>query len=285
MLRLVGGRAVTTGAAWCALGRLAGAQVAGIGVDPHMVVLTAARPSGEITVMNPHASRAEFSVDLRFGFATTDSNGKLTVRLTDGPDSASAANWVTPYPRQFTLRPGGSRTVRLLARPPADLSDGEYWARLTVHARDDSSRPIGDGDSTSANVHIAMETATVIPVFYRKGAVSTGITVSALEATAMRNGIGVEATLTRTGNGAFIGTAHLMVRDSAGNTVAVVERQIAVYRTMRPRWSIALPASASGQRCSVALRLSTNRRDVPRNLIVQSAAAETVVAVVKDSLP
>ncbi|MDQ6737413.1 MAG: hypothetical protein M3Z30_06910, partial [Gemmatimonadota bacterium] len=106
MLRITGARVARSGAAWCALGRLAGAQVAGIGVDPHMVVLTEARPSGEITVLNPHARRAEFSVDLRFGFATTDSNGKLMVQLADSADSASAAGFVTPYPRRFALAPG-----------------------------------------------------------------------------------------------------------------------------------------------------------------------------------
>ncbi len=285
MLRLVGTRAARTGAAWCALGKLAGAQVAGIGVDPHMIVLSPARPGGEITVLNPHASRAEFSVDLRFGFATTDSSGRLTVQLSESTDSASAAGWVTAYPARFTLRGGAARTVRLLAQPPDGLADGEYWARLTVHARDEQQSVLDTNRTDSATVRVAMESATVIPVFFRKGDVHTGVTIGAFEATAATDAIDLRTTLTRTGTSAFIGVAHIIVRDSAGRTMATTDRQIAIYRSMRPRWSIALPAGTSALGCSVSLQLSTNRRDVPRTLLVQSAPQETVVVAVRQRAP
>jgi P pilus assembly chaperone PapD len=285
-LRLVGGRAAKTGVAWCALGRLAGAQVAGIGVDPHMVVLTAARPAGEITVLNPHATRAEFSVDLRFGYATTDTAGQLRVELSDEPDNASAASWVVPYPSRFILRPGATRKVRLLARPPATLSDGEYWARITVHARDDASpAAIDTSDTTTARVRIAMETATVLPVFFRKGAVSTGVTIGSVDAVARRGAIDVRATLTRNGNGAFIGIAHLIVHDSSGHLIATADRQIAVYRTMRPRWTVAIPPGTSLDGNSVALSLSTDRHDVPRNLLLQAGPVATVIAARREEAP
>ena len=285
-LRLVGGRAAKTGVAWCALGKLAGAQVAGIGVDPHMVVLTAVRPAGEITVLNPHATRAEFSVDLRFGYATTDSAGQLRVELNDEPDNASAASWITPYPNRFSLRPGATRKVRLLARPPATLADGEYWARITVHARDDASSALTDNaDSTSARVRIAMETATVLPVFFRKGTISTGVTIGSVDAVVRRGAIDVRATLTRNGNGAFIGIAHLIVHDSAGHLVATADRQIAVYRTMRPRWTIAIPPGASLDGNSVALSLSTDRHDVARNLLLQANPVATVITARREDAP
>jgi P pilus assembly chaperone PapD len=281
-LRLIGGRAAATGIAWCALGRIAGAQVAGIGVDPHMVVLTATHPSGQITVLNPHATRAEFSVDLRFGYATTDSAGQLRVELSDGPDSLSAAGWITPYPTRFTLRPGGTRTVRLLARPPENTADGEYWARITVHARDDGPAPIVDTlDGTSARVRIAMETATVLPVFYRKGVVATGVAIGAVNATLDHDSVEVRATLTRNGNAAFIGAAHIVVRDPDGREIATTDRQIAVYHTMQPRWKISLPAGTPLDGCSVALSLSTERHDVPRNLLLQAQSAGTVVTPVR----
>ncbi|HXF23456.1 MAG TPA: hypothetical protein VN602_02990 [Gemmatimonadaceae bacterium] len=285
-LRLVGGRAAKTGVAWCALGRLAGAQVAGIGVDPHMVVLTPARPAGEITVLNPHATRAEFSVDLRFGYATTDSAGQLRVELNDEPDNASAAGWIIPYPSRFVLKPGATRTVRLLARPPATLADGEYWARITVHARDDAPPvSIDTADTTAPRLHIAMETATVLPVFFRKGMVFTGVAIGSAEAVARRGEIVVRATLTRNGNGAFIGVAHLIVHDSTGHLVATADRQIAVYRTMRPRWTIPIPPEASLDGNSVAVSLSTDRHDVPRNVLLQASPVAAVFAARRDDTP
>ena len=288
-LRIAGVRAAKTGVAWCALGRLAGAQVAGIGVDPHLVVLSAARPAGEITVLNPRATRAEFSVDLRFGFATTDSSGNLRVELSDGPDSASAADWVAPYPRTFTLRGGTTRTVRFLARPPADLVDGEYWARITIHSRDEAPLAIRDTASTASTAStaatIAMETATVIPLFYRNGIVSTGITIGAVEATRHGDSVHVRAPVVRTGNGAFIGVARISVRGADGREIATAERQLAVYRSMRPHWTIALPHDTSTAGCSVVIRFATDRRDVPAGALLHAAAIESAPVYIYDAPP
>jgi P pilus assembly chaperone PapD len=241
-------------------------------------------------VLNPHAMRAEFSVDLRFGYATTDTAGQLRVELNDEPDNASAAGWIVPYPSRFTLRPGGTRVVRLLARPPAALADGEYWARITVHARDNAPRIPTDtidtpSDTLSTRAHIAMETATVLPVFFRKGAVSTGVTIGSVDAVTRRGSIDVRATLTRNGNGAFIGVAHLVVHDASGHLVTTADRQIAVYRTMRPRWTIAIPPGAALDGNSVAMSLSTDRHDVPRNLLLQSNPVATVITARSEETP
>ena len=285
-LRHVGRHAARTGVAWCAVGRIAGAQVAGIAVDPHMVVLTAGHTAGQITVLNPHDTRASFSVDLRFGFATTDSAGKLIVELRDGPDSASAAGWVVAYPARFTLRPGAMRTVRLLAQPPDGTPDGEYWARLTVHARDDADTILSDTtDRSAVRVRIAMETATVLPVFFRKGIVTTGVTVGAAQASASGNAVEVRAALTRHGSAAFLGIAHIVVRDANGRTIGAVDRQLAVYRSMQPRWTVPVESGAALVGSSVTLRFATDRRDVPENLLVRARAVETIIPVMPAVAP
>jgi hypothetical protein len=173
-----------------------------------------------------------------------------------------------------------------MARPPAVLPDGEFWARITVHARDDGTPALVDtSDSATSRVRIAMETATVLPAFFRKGAVSTGVIISDADAVTRDDAIDVSATLTRTGNGAFIGIAHIIVHDSAGHTVASTDRQLAVYRSMRPRWTLALPPDACSNGCSVAIRLATDRHDVPRSLLLHADPAETVVAARRESVP
>lgn len=273
--------------AWCALGRLASAQLPGVAVDPHLVVLTHAKRSGEILVVNPRASATDFSVDLHFGYATTDSAGQARVTLADGDDSASAATWITPSPRRFRLAPGASQTVRLLAHPPADVRDGEYWARLTVHAHDaaPASRVAeGVADVASApRVVLALETATVLPVFYRKGPMQTGVAVDSIEARAVSDSaIEVRAALRRTGNAAFVGLATITVRDAADRIVAATTRQIAVYRASAPRWRVPYPGSDRGVGYRVTVELSTRRHDVDPHLVVQSEAREHTVAVIPD---
>lgn len=287
----MGDAAMKTGIAWCALGRIAGAQVPGIAIDPHMLVLTAAKPAGQITVLNPHSSAAEFSVDLRFGFATTDSAGQPRVELAASADGASAADWITPHPRHFTLRPGATRAVRLLADPPAGLPNGEYWARLTVHAHD-RAPALTDAAPASdphARIHITLETATIIPVFFRKGPVSTGLAVDSIRAELTGDTIDVSAALTRIGNAAFLGLVRLVARDSAGAPIGSLDRQLAVYRSASPRWRItlpraALPTSYSPAPYYVTAHFSTNRRDVDSRLVVQAASFQRTMPVLHRAL-
>ena len=280
----------TAGVAWCALGRIAGAQLPGMAIDPHIVVLTPARPSGQITVVNPRARTTEFSVDLRFGYATTDSAGQPRVELTESADSASAAGWVTPYPRRFRLGPGASQVVRLLAHPPGGTTDGEYWARLTVHARDaepprvaEGIRADGDADAAASapSVALALETATVLPVFYRQGDVSTGIAIEAMEARAVSDSvIEVRSALRRMGSAAFVGLATITVRDVADRVVAATSRQVAVYRMSAPRWRVQFPGGELGtEGYRVTVELSTRRHDVDPHVVLQATPVQQTVAI------
>lgn len=275
-MRLARTTVVKTGVTWCAVGRLAGAQLPGVAVDPHMVVLTPARPAGEITVFNPRPFPAEFTVDLRFGYVTTDSSGAPRVELKEGPDSASAAEWITPYPRKFMLAPGAAQLVRLLARPPATIIDGEYWARLTVHSHDVTIGRTPAGTSTTGSgsgttrAALTLETATVMPVFFRKGAVATGISIERLEAVPDGDSIDVSMSLRRTGNAAFLGVAHVAILDSTGHEAAASDRQLAVYVASATRWRVPLsPALRAGAR-TVTVALSTLRHDVPTRLVLQA---------------
>jgi hypothetical protein len=245
-----------------------------------MVVLTPARPAGEITVLNPRATPAAFTVDLHFGYVTTDSSGAPRVELVAGPDSASAAEWITPYPRRFTLRPGASRIVRLLARAPADISHGEYWARLTVHSHDTSSAPSSVmHDTTTRDVRLTLETATVIPVFFRKGDVTTGIQVDSMRASVDGDSVDVRVALTRRGNAAFLGIAHLILLDERGREMAAADRQFAVYRSTANRWRIPVPSQGAAIPSFVNVLISTRRGDIPSRLVLKADVVRHEVAI------
>lgn len=270
-MRLARGTAAATGMTWCVVGRLAGAQLPGVAVDPHMLVLTPGRSGGEITVFNPRPVASEFTIELGFGYVTTDSAGHPRVALVPGPDSLSAADWVTPYPRRFRLGAHSSQTVRLLARPPVDLAAGEYWARLTVHSQDVIAAPIASAlQSDTGRGTLTLETATVIPLFYRKGAVATGVVVERLDAVATADSVAVRVAMRRIGNAAFVGSAQITMEDSAGQILARADRQLAVYNVAAPRWSIPITPAIRASAVRVAFTLSTVRHDVPQRLVLQS---------------
>ena len=101
-------------------------------------------------------------VDLRFGFPDTDSNGTPFIRFIDdpGPEFPSAVDWIRPYPRRLRLEPGEKQVVRLLATPPDDLPDGEYWTRMIVSGQG-ASVPIESSDTAvRAGVSLVMRIIT-----------------------------------------------------------------------------------------------------------------------------
>ena len=108
----------------------------GVLVAPSGIFIDDRARTGSFELYNPNPQPAEVSISTLFGYPVTDSVGNLTLRTTETPDSSqpSAAGWIQAYPRRLTLQPFERQRVRLLARPPAGLADGEYWTRLVVAA-------------------------------------------------------------------------------------------------------------------------------------------------------
>jgi hypothetical protein len=108
-----------------------------LGVAPSVFEYTyqaGATRSGRIAVTNPAIDPVEVTVgvDIPAGMA---GRASATVRDTD----LSAADWIEVRPARFTLRPGQTRNLRLLARfPDAAPAQRNYYAalELTAHYRD-----------------------------------------------------------------------------------------------------------------------------------------------------
>ena len=143
---------------------------------PHAVIIDHRTRSGSLTLYNPGDEPAEIALSAFFGYPVTDSTGGFELRTVEQPepDYPSAAKWVDAFPKRMLLGPKQRQTVRLLARPPAGLPDGEYWARLVISAKGGTVPVSGVADSSGVQVALALEIRTVIPLQYRKGRVATG---------------------------------------------------------------------------------------------------------------
>lgn len=294
------------GIAWCAVGRMASAQLLGIAVDPHVVVLTERHPTGKVIVFNPKATAAEYSIRLRYGWILTDSAGIPHVHVEDvpldttriaqndtsadgssntpanmaptntvSPHRVSAASWITPYPRTFILNPGASQTVRLLATPPRKLPDGEYWARLIIQSRE-LVAPLARHASQDSSVHVGLsiETSTLLPIFYRTGTITTGIAIDTLSAHRIGDSLVISASLRRLGNAAYVGAAQLSLTSDTSTLPITARTRISAYQTLTPRWTLPLPRDTLPRPYHLTLRLSTERPDVPIGTVIR---APTVV--------
>ena len=224
---------------------LPGAAVAqGVLVAPHAVVIDHRTRSGSLDLYNPGDSPAEVTLSTFFGYPVTDSTGDFELRTVEQPDATmpSAAGWIEAFPRRMLLGPKERQTVRLLARPPARLADGEYWARLVVSAKGGTVPVTGVDDSSGISVGLNLEVRTILPLQYRKGALATSARLRGLTAAVEGDSLAVRMRLDRAGTAAFIGTIRGTLSDSAGTTVASFGSPVAVYFTMEPRLTAALPA-------------------------------------------
>lgn len=254
----------------------------GVLVAPHAVIMDHRTRSGSITVYNPGDEPVEVALSAFFGYPVTDSTGTFELRTIDRPQAAypSAAGWVDAFPRRVLLGPKQRQTVRLLARPPAGLPDGEYWARLVVSAKGGAVPVSGVADSSGVHVALALEIRTIIPLQYRKGRVGTGVRTSSLAAAVERDSLAVRLRLDRTGNAAFLGTLRGALVDSAGRVVASVSSPLAVYYDMEPRLTAPLPAGGlPAGRYRLRVDVAAQREDLPAELVLATPPARDSLEV------
>lgn len=253
----------------------------GVVVAPHTVFIDHRVRSGEVSLYNPGNDPVEISVGIFFGYPVSDSTGSFELHTVAVPDSSmpSAAGWLQAFPRIVTLGPRETQVVRLLARPPAGLADGEYWARLTVSARSQAPVAGPQKDSAGVSVGLNLEVRTVIPMLYRKGIVATGVRVDSL---ALARGLGdsleVRMHLTRSGNSAFLGMVRAAIVDSTGTAVAKVNSPIAVYYDMSPRIRVAAPRLPAG-RYRLRLEVASDREDLAAKDLLPVAPVHDSVEV------
>ncbi len=259
-----------------------GADAQGVLVAPHAVIMDHRTRSGSLTLYNPGDDQVEIAFSSFFGYPVSDSIGGFELRAIEQPSDSypSAAGWIDVFPKRMLLAPKQRQTVRLLARPPAGLPDGEYWARLVVSAKGGTVPVEGVTDSSGVRVALALEVRTVIPLQYRKGRVATGVRTSSLAATIEHDSLAVRMRLDRTGNAAFLGTVRGALVDSAGHVVASLASPLAVYYDMEPRITAPLPATglAAGL-YRLRVDVAAQREDLPPELVLATPPARDSVEV------
>jgi P pilus assembly chaperone PapD len=250
-------------------------QAQGVLVAPHAVIMEHRTRSGSLTLYNPGDESVEVTLSTFFGYPITDSTGAFELRSVDQPepDYPSAAKWIDAFPKRVLLAPKQRQIVRLLARPPASLQDGEYWARLAISAKGGTVPVSGVSDSSGVRVSLALEIRTIIPLQYRKGKVATGVKTSGLAAAVEHDSLAVRLRLDRTGNAAFLGTLRGALVDSAGKVVTSLSTPLAVYYDLEPRLTAPLPAAGlPAGRYRIKLDVAAQREDLAPELVLATPA-------------
>jgi len=271
---------------------LAGAPLIaqGVMVAPHAVFIDHNQRSGSVLLYNPGTEPVEVTISTIFGYPITDSIGRIQLDTLMADSTNSALGWIQAFPRRLTVGPRERQTVRLLARPPVGLADGEYWLRLRIAAQAGSVPITGVADTTAIQVGLKLEVRTIIGVNYRKGPVMTGVSLSNLRAQVVGDSVITRARIERRGNAAFIGTIRETLVDSTGavraqrvgdSLVTSYQSPIGVYFTMEPRLASAIPAPGLPRgRYWLRYEVVAEREDLDPKVVLKAPAVRDSVQLI-----
>jgi P pilus assembly chaperone PapD len=256
-------RALGVAMAVLALLALTSSAAHAVTVSPTAVYITSRNPSALLTLMNTGSRPEEIELSIGFGYPVSDTAGVLRVDIVDTAASGepSLTSFLRVFPRRLVLQPGQRQVVRVMVAMPAGAADGEYWGRVLVKSR--GGEPPIEQSEGNVRMQLSLETTFATAVFYHKGEMKTGITVSSAAARRMGDSVQFTLDLKREGNSAYLGRIRAELLDAKGGSVAEVEDVVAVYRALRRRFVLrtgkALPPGAYTVRYTV----DTERPDLP----------------------
>ena len=200
-------------------------------VSPLAIFMDTRTRTSEVMLANTGTYTEEVTVDLRYGFSTTDSNESPMIPSfapeSIAAEAPSAARFIRVFPRRVVLAPGQSQTVRLFASASPTLPDGEYWARFLATAK---QLPDTTKASEGVQVGVSFAIVTSIPLWYRKGAVSTSIAMDTLTASVAADTLRARVVLARGGNSAWLGTTTFALVDARQRAVREWAVPMSIYQ-------------------------------------------------------
>jgi hypothetical protein len=181
------------------------------------------------------------------------------------------------FPRSFVLGVKQEQTVRLQVRIGNAAKDVFYFTRVKVTSNQksvDIERKVTDSITTQINFKFDQ----IFPVFYRKGNVSTGLTVHDVSTSVKDNKLTVVSDVERTGTAPFIGSMKAELFSPANESVALSEATTAFYFRVKNKLELDLSKAGKGQ-YRLALTFETKRSDVAANDLLQALPVTKEVMV------
>ncbi|NUQ17998.1 MAG: molecular chaperone [Sphingomonas sp.] len=225
-------RKILAAAAALSLAAPAGAGVGDLLVAPTRIVLDGGRGT-EIVLNNIGDQPATYRISVEFRRMTADGN---LVDVTDpSPQEKAAADMIIYAPRRVTLAPNEPQSIRIAARPPSGLPDGEYRVHLLFRAVPPAT-PVAASDSAQVKgLHLRLIPiyGVTIPVIIRLGNLqaTAGISDVKLENKDGKPAIGLD--LSRSGTRSTFGEV-LVLKPGVKDPIAV-QKAVAVYMDVGTR--------------------------------------------------
>ncbi len=209
-------------------------------IAPKRVELEGRTRSAAVTVINQGSETATYRIFFK-NQRMTPEGGLEEIAANEG-DVLTADQLVRYSPREVTLAPGASQSVRLLLRKPGDLANGEYRSHLFFQTVPPPNSGVSLEESASDGKSITVALIPVygisIPVIVRHGDLSAAASLS-IESAVPTEGTEppqVRLELGRTGDRSLYGDIEITHVSANGDETSLARTNgIAIYTPLATR--------------------------------------------------
>jgi P pilus assembly chaperone PapD len=218
---------------------LATPAAAGVGdllVAPTRVVLDG-RKGTEIVLNNIGEEPATYRVSVEFRRMTPD--GSLVDVTEPNAQDKAAADMIVYAPRRVTLAPRQPQAIRLSARAPQGLPDGEYRVHLLFRAIPPAT-PVTEADKDAKGLKLQLIPiyGVTIPVIVRLGNLQATAAISNVQLAKKDGKPAIAFDLTRSGTRSTFGEVRVL-KAGVKDPIAL-QKAVAVYTEVGTR-HVAIP--------------------------------------------
>lgn len=250
-----------------------------LAISPPYVYIDGKSGVGNIYITNNSEQPQEVEISFAFGYPASDAEGNLVMNYSDSTAFKQYAldPVVRAFPRAFILPANQQRTVRVQVKPSPGMKDGFYYTRAKILAKPqtpDVAKPVADGISTK----ITFNFEQVIPAFYKRGKVTTGIKIEKIDAAQKDTMLVIKAYLDRLGEAPFIGSMIAKLLDAKGKVVATTQSSTTAYFKVLRRLDLNVAKVTPGS-YKLELSFETKRGDMAAADLVQAPPVKESVEV------
>lgn len=216
-----------------------------INIYPRRIVMDRRQRVASVGLYNKMPADGEYEISV-VNMVMTDS-GKIIPfsNLPENTDTSrvkTAGDMLRWSPRRVLLPGSEAQTVRIMARPPADLPDGEYRAHFTVVSVPadvdegfsiDDALTMADKGAGNVGVTIRPRFGISIPVILRIGETTLEVGLQDFAFSRTEDGVQVALTVTRKGTRSAYG--DLIITAPGQDEPLVMARGIGVYPEIAER--------------------------------------------------
>jgi P pilus assembly chaperone PapD len=209
-------------------------------VSPTRIVFEGSDRTKQVNLINNGSDTGRFRIS--FVRRTMLESGQIEA-ADEGEPGMYSDDMVRFAPRQVTLEPGQSQTVRLMLRKKSGLEDGEYRSHLMFQSLPDSAtsdiEELASDRAKGVSVQLIPVVGITIPVIVRQGQLHSSAELSDFEikqSNTVKGESSLSLKINRTGNESVYGDFRIYFTPKGGKPLPVGQvNGVAVYTPLERR--------------------------------------------------